>query len=138
MGNLNDKGVKIHRKKFKVLTRKLYPAGVKAYLVKRSGRTQSFTTLAIFNEFGIEFDKFRHSETIEFAVLPTDTFALGDETKSMRFLAQIADHIALVTNDESILYTIRDGDEFQPFYLDFTWKFYIRQSQDLFNPAQNA
>lgn len=138
MANLNAKGIKITKKKHKILTRKLYPKGIKAYIAKRDGRTQFFDTYAEFEYFGIEFDRYRNASRIEFAVSDDQRFERDSNTRTMRQVAEIATHIALVKpNGESIVYAILKGDEFQPLYLDFSFKYYCTQVSDRFVPANN-
>lgn len=136
MGNILDKGIKLTKKEFQIKTKLLYPKGIKAYILKRDGRTDKWTQLAIFNFFGVTFDHYRHSETIAFAVSQTERFAVGNTSRTMRETASIATHIAMVMpSEESIVYAIRTGDEFQPFYMDFSFKFFVIQVGDSYTPA---
>ncbi len=138
MANLNAKGIKITKKKHKIITRKLYPKGIKAYIAKRDGRTQFFDTYAEFEHFGIEFDHYRNASRIEFAVSDDQLFERDSNTRTMRQVAEIATHIALVKpNGESIVYAILKGDEYVPLYLDFSFKYYCKQVSDRFVPSNN-
>lgn len=138
-GQLLNKAISLTKKEFQVKTKLLYPKGIKAYILKRDGREKSFTILAVFTAFGTEFDRWRHSETIAFAVAHNETFTVGASIKTMREIAEISTHIALVeTSGESIVYAIRTGDEYKPYYMDWSYKYYIRQVGDRFDPAANV
>lgn len=135
MANILDKAIRLKRKEFEIKTRLLYPKGIKTYILKRDGRTQKFLQLASFLAFGVFFDNYRHSETIEFAVLSTDRFKMDTTSRTMREIASIATHIAQVMpSGESVVYAIRTGDEFQPFYLDYSFKFFVVQVGDSYTP----
>lgn len=138
MANFLAKAIKLKKKEFALKTKRLYPKGIKSYILKRDGRTQSFVILAIFDNYGIMFDSYRSTEVFKFAVSDTETFTQGSATRTMREVAAIGSHIALVKPDsDSVMYEIRKGDEFDPYYLDFVWKFAVKQIGDRFNPADN-
>lgn len=124
-------------REFRTKNRLLYPPESRWYLLKREGRTQSFTTLAIFENAGVDFDKLRHTETIEFPVYPEQMFTVNGVLRSMRSLAMVATHIAYVWNLDNTVYAMRDADELPPFYMDFTYKFYVKQIGDSFVPEAN-
>ncbi len=139
MGNILNKKIKALKKSHKIKTKLLGLKGAKHYLVKRDGQTQPFITLAIFDLCDIGFDNYRTSETIEFAVFPTDKFTRGDVVRSMREVAEISTHIFTVLADgESVGYAIKKGDEFQPYYMDGTYKFFVHQISDRFVPSENV
>lgn len=141
MANLLEKGIRLHRKRHKIENKLLHPkGGLKAYILKRDGRTKRFTILAIFDNFGTEFDNWRHSQFIEFAVQPSESFSDGSVSRTMREVAEVADYIATVENltGESVVYAIRTGDEYKPYWLNFTYRYFIRQVGDRFNPTTDA
>lgn len=138
MANILAKAIKLTKKEHKIKTKLLYPKGIKVYICKRDGRTQKFVTLATFDRFGVEFSAYRNSEIISFAVAEIERFIEGPNSRTMSEVSSIATHIAQVLpSGESVVYAIRKGDEFQPFYLDFTFKFFVQQTSDLFVPVEN-
>lgn len=138
MANLLLKRQKLARKEHQIKTKLLGLKGSKTYILKRDGRTQSFSILAIFENLDIDFDKYRTSETLSFAALPTDRFGQDQESRTMRQMASIATHIATVLVDgESVVYAINRGDEFQPIYFESVYKFFVNQVSDGFVPEDN-
>ena len=139
MANILAKRLKLAKKEHKIRTKLLGIKNSKVYIVKRDGSSQKFITLAVFDYYDMNFDNYRHSDTIAFAVAQNETFTRGETTRTMRQVAEIASHIAIVKTDgESIMFSIRDGDEFEPFYFDSTFKFYIKQISDRFDPEANV
>lgn len=139
MPNLLDKAIRLKKKEHRLKKRLLYPKGRTAYILKRDGRTKPWTILAIFENFGIEFDRFRNSDYFEFAAAIDETFSNSGTPLRMQALTAIGTHIATVDDDgSSFVHAIRDGDEDKPCYLEFTWRFYTRQVSDTFDPAINA
>lgn len=138
MGNILDKRIKLAGIRHKLETKILGLKGATFYMLKRVGTTQSFITLASFEYASIDFDKYRYSATISFAVRQNTEFTRGDTTRTMRRVSEIADHIAIVKPDgDSIVYWIRSGDEFEPFYFDDTFKYFVKQIGDRFIPDDN-
>lgn len=138
MANLVNKRIKAAKLKHKLKCRLLGLKGAVAYILKRDGREQSFITLATFPFFEIGFSNYRTSETIEFAVLPSDTFTRSETTRTMREIAEIATHIAVVETDgNSMVNAVRTGDEYKPFFKDATWRFFVVQVGDRFVPGDN-
>src|SRR6476469_1179864 len=134
-----DKAVRLTAKQIAIENKILQPnkgVGQSAYVLKRDGRSQSFTTLAVFENFRTNFDKFRHRLTFEFALPRNTSFVQKDgSTKTMTQIAMIHTHIAIVEADGStVLYATNDGDQYEPYYMDWTWKFYGRQIGDVFDP----
>ena len=134
-----NKVIKLKRKEHKIKARLLFPPGSKAYILKRDGTTKPFTILAIFEAFGVSFDKFRGSTFFEFAALQDEEFTPFATSRKMRSIAQVATHIAVTTGDgDSVIYSVRTGDEWQPFYFDWTYTLYAKQESQRFGPAENA
>lgn len=139
MPNLLDKAIRLKKKEHRLKKRLLYPKGRTAYILKRDGRLKSWTILAIFENFGIEYSNFRNSDYFEFAAALDETFSNSGTALRMQSLVAIGTHIATVDDDgSSFVHAIRNGDEDKPCYLDFTWRFYTRQVSDAFDPANNV
>jgi hypothetical protein len=134
-----DKAIKIQAKAIAIENKILHPnkgVGQAAYILKRDGRTNAFTVLAIFENFRTSFSKTRNRETFEVATARNAVFRGGDgEDRGMAKIAMIHTHIAIVEADaSSIVYATNDGDQSQPYYFDWTWKFFGRQIGDTFTP----
>lgn len=139
MANLSDKAIKIFKKKHQIENKLLFPKGLKIYFLKIEGRTKKFTILATFDNYGAEFDRYRNSQIMAFAVGTAERFQVGAASKTMREIAEISDNIATVEpSGESVVYAIKKGDEYKPFYMDFTYKFFVHQTGNRFDPLVDA
>lgn len=137
-GKVITKAIRAIRKGHQIKTR-LLAKGTIAYILKRDGREKSFTILAQFNAYNLDIDRWRHSETIAFAVDIGEKFTVDGSTKTMRQISEIATHIAITSPDvDSVVYAIRTGDEYEPIFMDFEYKYYIKQVGDRFEPTENV
>jgi len=135
MPNLLDKAIRATAKGHKIKKRLLMPKGRTAYILKRSGRTSRWVILAIFENFGVDIDRFRNADYFEFAPAITATFSDSGTAMTMNQVAQIATHIATVDADGfSVVHGIQNGDEDKPQQMQFSWRFYTRQMGDTFDP----
>jgi len=138
MARLLDTAIRLQKKRHTITHRLLHPKGQKAYILKRDGRGKSWTILAIFEVFGVEFSNFRTSEYFEFAVARDELMKVGDVTRTMSNVAGVATHIATVEPDgTNSVMAIRTGDGMPPYYMDWTWRFFTKQVGDSFVPEDN-
>lgn len=139
MANILEKRKRLAQKEHKIKTRLLGIKGAKFYILKRQGSTKKFSILATFLYADSDFDRYRHSAILKFAVTQSERFTQGDVSRTMREVSTIATHIALVKPDgESVVYEIRTGDEFEPFYFDSVFQYFVKQIGDAFDPTENA
>lgn len=135
MPNLLDKSIKLWKKKHKIEGKLLKPKGRTAYILKRSGRTNSWIIYAIFENYGVDFDRFRNRDYFEFAAPLAATYDNSGTALRMNQIAQVATHIATVDADGfSIMHGIANGDEDKPHMMQFSWRFYTYQVGDTFDP----
>lgn len=139
MANILPKVIKLKRKEFQIKTRLLgLPKGSLCYLLKTDGTTKPFTILATFDVWMEDFNKYRHSKTMQFAVSEAQEFQPFGVSRTMRHIAKICSHIALVhANGESQVYTVRNGDDWLPYYFDWTYTLFVTATADTFDPQDN-
>src|SRR4051812_26098560 len=132
MANLLAKAIKLKKKEFALKTRILgLPKGTICYILKRDGTTKPFTILATFTAWDEQFSNYRTSKTFLFAASAGEAFKPFASSRTMNQIASIGTHIAVVqTGGDSHVYEIRKGDEWTPYYFDWTYTFFVSSCSD--------
>lgn len=140
MANILAKAIKLKKKEFALKTKLLgLPKGSLCYILKRDGTTKPWTILAVISAWDESFSNYRTSKTFLFAASASETFTPFATSRSMNKIAAIGTHIAVVTpNGDSHVYEIKKGDEWTPYYFDWTYTFFVMSGSDDFVPASNA
>lgn len=138
MANILQKAIKIKKKEFKLRTRILgLPKGHKLYFLKRDGMAKPWTILAVMDYWNEDFSKWRSSKNIQVAAYPQEQFTPFATTRTMMDIASLATHIAIGGDDQFMVYAVRNGDDWKPYFMDWTYTFFVIQISDRFVPADN-
>lgn len=138
MANLLAKAIRLKKKEFALKTRLLgLPKGSLCYILKRDGKIKPFTILAVMAFWNEDFSNYRTSKTFLFAAYADEVFRPFFTSRSMENISAIATHIAVVKpNGDTHCYAIRKGDEWTPYFFDWTYTFFAVSCSDIFVPAE--